>query len=156
MQTDILRPDAVIVAVERLGAADLQHTCLVCQTLRTPIVVLTDDGDVRTMHQASRAGVAAYVIRNAEPTRLTAILLAALMRFRARAVIQTSLSELRDQMPEPDLIAAARHRIMRELHVSETQARQRLSRFATVRRLEPPRAARQLLDAACLEFLLAP
>lgn len=155
LQADMLRPDAILVSVDRLDVDALRHTCLACQTLHIPIVVLTEDADARTMHKASRAGVAAYVVSNTKPARLSAILRAALLRFRSQATLKTALSALRDQLPDENLIASAHHRIMRELRVPEVLARQRLGRYATMQGIELARAARQILDAACMEPLLA-
>jgi AmiR/NasT family two-component response regulator len=155
MQADILRPDVILVAVARLDVDTLRHTCLVCQTLPIPMVVLTGDPDARTMHKASRAGVAAYVVGNTPPARLSTILHTALLRYRAQATLKTALGALRDQLPEENLIASAQHRIMRELRMPEVLARQRLGRYATTQGVALSKAARQILDASCMEPLLA-
>jgi response regulator NasT len=154
-QADILRPDVILIAVDRLGMDILRDTCLACQTLPIPIVVLTEDADARTMHKANRAGVAAYVVGNTQPARLSAILRTAMLRFRSHVSLKTALGALRDQLPRENLIASAHHRIMRELRVPEALARQRLARYATIQDIELVRAARQILDAPCMEPLLA-
>jgi len=154
-QADILRPDVILISVDRLGMDLLRDTCQACQTLPIPIVVLTEDADARTMHKANRAGVAAYVVGNTQVARLTVILRTALLRYRSQLTLKTALGALRDQLPAENLIASAHHRIMRELRVPEALARQRLGRYATIQDIELARAARQILDASCMEPLLA-
>lgn len=143
-----LRPDVVIVDTESPSRDTLEQLALLGEIAPHPVVMFADQGDLPTIEAAVHAGVAAYVVDQADATRLAPIIDLARARFAEDARLRQRLAAAEQQLAERKLIERAKGILMDKRRLSENDAYQALRRQAMREGLRIADLARQLIQAA--------
>lgn len=122
--------DVIIVDANAPGRDTLEQISLMSRTLEKPVVVLGAQKDQRSIQEAMRAGVSAYVAHTVHSEDLTAIIQVAAARFAEHKRLRDDLKEAIHQLAERKLVDRAKGILMEDHGYSEADAYKRMRSMA--------------------------
>lgn len=122
--------DVIIVDADAPGRDTLEQISLMSATLEKPVVVLGARKDQRSIDEAMRAGVSAYVSHTVQGEDLSCIIQVAAARFAEHKRLRNELKEAKDQLAERKLVDKAKGILMTDHGYSEPDAYKRMRNMA--------------------------
>ena len=122
--------DVIIVDANAPGRDTLEQISLMSTTLDKPVVVLGAQKDRRSIMEAMRAGVSAYVAHTVQGEDLSGIIQVAAARFAEHKKLRDELKEVRSQLSERKLVDRAKGILMADHNCSEPEAYKRMRSMA--------------------------
>jgi len=122
--------DVIIVDANAPGRDTLEQISLMSTTLEKPVVVLSAQKDQRSIQEAMRAGVSAYVARTVQGEDLSGIIHVAAARFAEHKKLRDELKEAKSQLSERRLVDRAKAILMADHGYSEPDAYKRMRNMA--------------------------
>ena len=122
--------DVIIVDADAPGRDTLEQISLMSTTLEKPVVVLSGQKDERSIKEAMRAGVSAYVSHTIQGEDLSGIIQVAAARFAEHKRLRNELKEAKDQLAERKLVDRAKGILMTDHAYSEAEAYKRMRSMA--------------------------
>ena len=122
--------DVIIVDANAPGRDTLEQISLMSTTLEKPVVVLGAQKDQRSIEEAMRAGVSAYVSHTIQGEDLSGIIRVATARFAEHKRLRDELKEARSQLAERKLVDKAKGILMAGHGYSEADAYKRMRSMA--------------------------
>lgn len=122
--------DVIIVDANAPGRDTLEQISLMSTTLEKPVVVLGAQSDQRSIQEAMRAGVSAYVAHTVQGEDLSGIIHVAAARFAEHKRLRDELKEAKDQLAERKLVDRAKGILMEDHGYSEPEAYKRMRNLA--------------------------
>ena len=122
--------DVIIVDANAPGRDTLEQISLMSTALEKPVVVLGAQKDQRSIREAMRAGVSAYVAHAIQGEDLSAIIDVAAARFAEHKRLRDELKEAKSQLAERKLVDRAKGILMADHGYSEPDAYKRMRSMA--------------------------
>ena len=122
--------DVIIVDANAPGRDTLEQISLMSTTLEKPVVVLGAQNDQRSIEEAMRAGVSAYVSHTVQGEDLSGIIRVAAARFSEHKRLRDELKEAKSQLAERKLVDRAKGILMADHGYSEPDAYKRMRSMA--------------------------
>lgn len=122
--------DVIIVDANAPGRDTLEQISLMSMTLEKPVVVLGAQKDQRSIQEAMRAGVSAYVAHAIQGEDLSGIIQVAAARFAEHKRLRDELKEAKSQLAERKLVDRAKGILMADHGYSEPDAYKRMRSMA--------------------------
>lgn len=122
--------DVIIVDANAPGRDTLEQISLMSTRLEKPVVVLGAQKDQRSILEAMRAGVSAYVSHAIQGEDLSGIVQVAAARFAEHKRLRDELKEAKSQLVERKLVDRAKGILMEDHGYSEADAYQRMRSMA--------------------------
>ena len=122
--------DVIIVDANAPGRDTLEQISLMSKTLEKPVVVLGAQNDTRSIQEAMRAGVSAYVSHTVQGEDLSGIIQVAAARFSEHKRLRDELKEAKSQLAERKLVDRAKSILMEDHGYSEPDAYKRMRSMA--------------------------
>ena len=122
--------DVIIVDANAPGRDTLEQISLMSTTLEKPVVVLGAQKDQRSIDEAMRAGVSAYVSHTVQGEDLSGIIRVAAARFSEHKRLRDELKEARSQLAERRLVDKAKGILIADHGYSEPDAYKRMRNMA--------------------------
>ncbi|MGB7597044.1 MAG: ANTAR domain-containing protein [Gallionella sp.] len=122
--------DVIIVDANAPGRDTLEQIILMSSTLEKPVVVLGAQNDQRSIREAMRAGVSAYVAHTVQGEDLSGIIHVAAARFAEHKKLRDELKEAKSQLAERKLVDRAKNILMADHGYSEPDAYKRMRNMA--------------------------
>lgn len=122
--------DVIIVDANAPGRDTLEQISLMSMTLEKPVVVLGAQKDQRSIQEAMRAGVSAYVAHAIQGEDLSGIIQVAAARFAEHKRLRDELKEAKSQLAERKLVDRAKAILMADHGYSEPDAYKRMRSIA--------------------------
>jgi len=122
--------DVIIVDANAPGRDTLEQISLMSTTLEKPVVVLGGQKDQRSIQEAMRAGVSAYVAHTVQGEDLSGIIEVAAARFSEHKRLRDELKEAKDQLAERKLVDRAKGILMADHGYNEADAYKRMRSMA--------------------------
>jgi len=122
--------DVIIVDANAPGRDTLEQISLMSNTLEKPVVVLGGQKDQRSIQEAMRAGVSAYVAHTVQGEDLSGIIEVAAARFSEHKRLRDELKEAKDQLAERKLVDRAKGILMADHGYNEADAYKRMRSMA--------------------------
>ena len=122
--------DVIIVDANAPGRDTLEQISLMSTTLEKPVVVLGAQKDQRSIEEAMRAGVSAYVSHTIQGEDLSGIIRVAAARFSEHKRLRDELKEARSQLAERKLVDKAKGILIADHGYSEADAYKRMRSMA--------------------------
>lgn len=142
--------DAIIVDTDLPDRDALESMRQMSEDNPRPIVMFAEKSDRRTISDAIKAGVSAYVVDGVDPKRLTTIMDVAIARFREFQSMRTELDEMRGKLADRRDIDKAKGILMKRKGMSESDAYGALRSMAMNNNQSIGEVARSLIAAAQL------
>jgi response regulator NasT len=143
-----LQADMVIVDAESDARDALEHVVMATRDERRPIVMFTNDNDMRPMNDAVAAGVTAYIVAGLAPERIHPILTVAMARFKHEQALLAELDNARLALSDRKLVDRAKGLLMQRHGLSEQEAYAKLRKAAMNKGLKLADMAQQMIDVA--------
>jgi response regulator NasT len=109
---DAASADVIIVDANAPGRDTLEQISLMSTTLEKPVVVLGGHKDHRSIQEAMRAGVSAYVAHTVQSEDLSSIIQVAAARFTEHKRLRDELKEAKSELAERKLVDRAKNILM--------------------------------------------
>jgi response regulator NasT len=122
--------DVIIVDANAPGRDTLEQISLMSKTLEKPVVVLGAQKDQRSIQEAMRAGVSAYVSHTIQGEDLSGIIQVAAARFAEHKRLRDELKEAKNQLTERKLVDQAKGILITDHGYSEADAYKRMRSLA--------------------------
>jgi response regulator NasT len=122
--------DVIIVDANAPGRDTLEQISLMSTALEKPVVVLGAQNDQRSIEEAMRAGVSAYVAHTIQGEDLSGIIQVAAARFAEHKKLRDELKEAKNQLSERRLVDRAKGILMADHGYSEPDAYKRMRSMA--------------------------
>lgn len=122
--------DVIIVDANAPGRDTLEQISLMSTMLEKPVVVLGAQKDQRSIEEAMRAGVSAYVAHTVQGEDLSGIIRVAAARFSEHKRLRDELKEAKNQLVERKLVDRAKGILMADHGYSEPEAYKRMRGMA--------------------------
>ena len=122
--------DVIIVDADAPGRDTLEQISLMSTTLEKPVVVLGGQKDQRSIQEAMRAGVSAYVAHTIQGEDLSGIIQVAAARFAEHKRLRDELREVKDQLAERKQVDRAKGILIADHGYSEAEAYKRMRSLA--------------------------
>ncbi|MGH8631074.1 MAG: ANTAR domain-containing response regulator [Burkholderiales bacterium] len=145
-----LKPDVIIIDTNSPDRDTLEHVCVITQNAPRPIVMFAADGDARTIREAVRAGVSAYVVDGLSADRVQPIIDAAVARFEQLQSLRSELASAQTQLTDRKRIERAKGILMKQKGLSEDEAHRWLRKAAMDENLKLAEVADHVIRAARL------
>jgi response regulator NasT len=127
---DAASADVIIVDANAPGRDTLEQISLMSTTLEKPVVVLGGHKDHRSIQEAMRAGVSAYVAHTVQSEDLSSIIQVAAARFTEHKRLRDELKEAKSELAERKLVDRAQNILMTDHGFSEPDAYKRMRSMA--------------------------
>lgn len=122
--------DVIIVDANAPGRDMLEQISLMSAALEKPVVVLGAQKDQRSIQEAMRAGVSAYVAHTVQGEDLSGIIQVAAARFAEHKRLRDELKEAKSQLAERKLVDRAKGILMADHGYGEADAYKRMRSMA--------------------------
>lgn len=122
--------DVIIVDANAPGRDTLEQISLMSATLEKPVVVLSARKDQRSIQEAMRAGVSAYVAHTVHGEDLSGIIHVAAARFSEHKKLRDELRKAKNQLSERKRVDRAKNILMADHGYSEPDAYKRMRSMA--------------------------
>ena len=121
-EVDALKPDIIVIDIESPNRDILESLHMISHYDPKPIVMFSAQGDTEMINLSVKSGVSAYVVGDADPSRVKPILDAAVARFLVYQQLKDELSETKHQLESRKVIDQAKRLLMKSRNLSEEQA----------------------------------
>jgi response regulator NasT len=129
-QVNDLKPDMVVIDIESPDRDILDSLHTLSSFNPKPIVMFAEQEDSETITQSVKSGVSAYVCGNADPTRVRAILDAALARFEDYQSVKQELVTTKHKLEAKQLVDKAKRLLISTKNMNEEDAFHALRKMA--------------------------
>ena len=143
-------PDVVIIDLESPDRDTLEGMARLHKGHARPIVMFVDESDSESIRSAVRAGVAAYVVKGADPERIRPVLEVAIARFEQFQALKGELREARASLEQRKVVERAKGLLMERRQLPEQEAYASLRKMAMSRNLRIAEVARRVIEMADL------
>jgi response regulator NasT len=143
-----IQPDVIIVDLQSPDRDTLEQMREINRHQPRPVVMFADDGDSRTIEQAVRAGVSAYVVDGLNAKRVRPLLDVAIARFREYKALRDELEKAKTSLAERKVVERAKGLLMKRRGCSEEEAYQALRKLAMDQNRRLAEVAENLLSVA--------
>lgn len=143
-----IQPDVIIVDLQSPDRDTLEQMREINRHQPRPVVMFADDGDSRTIEQAVRAGVSAYVVDGLNAKRVRPLLDVAIARFREYQALRNELEQAKTSLAERKVIERAKGLLMERRGCSEEEAYRALRKLAMDQNRRLAEVAENLLSVA--------
>ncbi|MEK6244773.1 MAG: ANTAR domain-containing protein [Pseudomonadota bacterium] len=143
-----LRPDVIVIDTESPTRDVLEHLVTVSQSSPRPIVMFATDSGGKTIREAVRAGVSAYIVDGLDAGRVNSIVQVACARFEEFQRLKAELAEANLKLSKRKLVERAKGLLMQSRGMSEDDAYHALRKLAMSKKLRLGDVAQQLIDSA--------
>lgn len=117
-----LKPDIIVMDIESPDRDILDSLHTLSNFNPKPIVMFSEQEDSKVITQSVKCGVSAYVCGNADPSRVRAILDAALARFDDYQTVKQELVTTKNQLEAKRTIDQAKRLLISNKNMSEEEA----------------------------------
>jgi len=142
------RPDVVIVDMDSPDRDTLEDMRRVTHENPRPIVMFVEEEDPASIRSAVQAGVAAYVVKGANPERIRPVLDVACARFEEFQALRDELARVRTTLEDRKSIERAKGILMSRRAMSEKDAYEALRKMAMNQGKRIGEVARNVISAA--------
>ena len=122
--------DLIIMDADAPGRDTLEQISLMSTTLEKPVVVLSGQRDSRSIQEAMRAGVSAYVAHSIQGEDLSGIIQVAAARFAEHKRLRDELKQAKSQLSDRIQVDRAKGILMADHGFSEEEAYKRMRSMA--------------------------
>jgi response regulator NasT len=122
--------DVIIVDADAPGRDTLEQISLMSRTLEKPVVVLSGQKDQKSIQQAMRAGVSAYVAHTIQGEDLSGVIQVAAARFSEHKRLRDELKEAKNELADRKSVDRAKGMLMADHGYSEPEAYKRMRSMA--------------------------
>lgn len=129
-EVDKLKPDIIVIDIESPSRDILDSLHTISNFAPKPIVMFSDEQDTEVINQSVRSGVSAYVVGDADPTRVRSILDAAVARFSEYQKIRQELDDTKSELQAHRVINQAKRSLMASQQLSEDEAYNAMRKMA--------------------------
>ena len=143
-----IQPDVIIVDLQSPDRDTLEQMREINRHQPRPVVMFADDGDSRTIEQAVRAGVSAYVVDGLNGKRVRPLLDVAIARFREYQALRDELEKAKSSLAERKLVERAKGLLMKRRGCSEEEAYKALRKLAMDQNKRLAEVAENVLSVA--------
>ncbi len=144
------QPDLVIVDMDSPDRDILEDMRRIHAERPRPIVMFVEQEDSDSIRSAVRAGVAAYVVKGANPERIRPILEVACARFEEYQALRSELDKVRTTLADRKSVDRAKGILMEKRGMSEEEAFRTLRSMAMDQGKRLGEVARHVISAADL------
>jgi two-component system, response regulator / RNA-binding antiterminator len=123
-------PDVIVIACDSADRDALENLREVSQANPRPVVMFADRSAPGLAEQATRAGVAAYVVDGLAPSRVRPILEAAMTRFSLMQQLRGDLAKAKASLESRKAVDRAKGLLMKERGLDEDAAYRLLRKLA--------------------------
>ena len=123
-------PDVIVIACDSADRDTLESLREVSQTNPRPVVMFADRSEPGLGEQATRAGVAAYVVDGLAPARVRPVLEVAMTRFALMQQLRGDLAKAQASLESRKIIDRAKGLLMKERGLDEEAAYRLLRKLA--------------------------
>jgi len=141
-------PDIIVIDMDSPDRAILEHLHTINTVRPIPIVMFTNNGDSKTIREAVKAGVTAYVVDSMHAGRVNPILNTAMARFEELQSIRRELEKARDSLEQRRMVDQAKGILMKQMGYDEETAYRTLRKSAMDRNMKLIDLARSIITAA--------
>lgn len=145
---DACQPDLIIVDMDSPDRDTLEDMARITSERPRPIVMFVEEEDSECIRTAVRAGVAAYVVKGANPERIRPVLEVACARFDEYQALRDELARVRTALADRKSVDRAKGVLMAKRGMSEDEAYAALRKTAMNQGRTLGDVARSVLDAA--------
>lgn len=147
-EVERIQPDVIIVDLQSPDRDTLEQMREINRHQPRPVVMFADDSDSRTIEQAVRAGVSAYVVDGLNAKRVRPLLDVAIARFREYQALRNELEQAKTSLAERKVIERAKGLLMQRRGCSEEEAYRALRKLAMDQNRRLAEVAENLLSVA--------
>ncbi|TAN71926.1 MAG: ANTAR domain-containing protein [Gallionella sp.] len=122
--------DVIVADAYASGRGTPEQISLIPAKLEVPVVVLDAQNDPRSIREAMRAGISAYVAHAVHDEDLSAIIQVASARFAEHKRLHDELNKVKNQLAERKLLDRAKGILMADHGYSEADAYKRMRGMA--------------------------
>jgi response regulator NasT len=144
------QPDIVIVDMDSPDRDTLEDMRRITSENPRPIVMFVEEDDADSIRTAVRAGVAAYVVKGANPQRIRPVLEVACARFEEFQALRSELARVRSTLEDRKSVERAKGILMSKRGMSEEAAFAALRKLAMNQGKRLGEVARSVIAAADL------
>jgi response regulator NasT len=145
-----IEPDIIIVDMQLPGRDTLEHMHSISREQPRPIVMFAEEGDSKTIEEAVRAGVSAYVVDGLSASRVKPVIDVAVARFREFHALRAELDKTKATLEERKVVDRAKGILMKQRNCSEDAAYQLLRKVAMDSNKRIIDVARNIIEMASL------
>lgn len=142
------RPDVVIVDMDSPDRDILEDMRRINAENPRPIVMFVEEEDATSIRSAVQAGVAAYVVKGANPERIRPVLEVACARFEEYQALRSELDRMRTTLEDRKSVDRAKGILMQKRGMSEEEAYRALRKLAMDQGKRLGEVARHVISAA--------
>jgi len=139
------KPDVIVVDIDSPDRDTLEDVHLASRGDPRPIVLFTDDSDKKTMDQAIKAGITAYVVDGLSQSRIKSVIDVAIARFEEYQSLRNELDETKSKLADRKDIDIAKGLLQKQHNMTEDQAYQALRKIAMDQKVTIGATARNLI-----------
>jgi response regulator NasT len=121
-EVDDIKPDIVVIDIESPNRDILESLDTISHYNPKPIVMFSAQEDTEMINLSVKAGVSAYVVGDADPSRVKPILDAAVARFLAYQQLKNELNDTKSQLESRKVVDQAKRLLMKNKNLTEDQA----------------------------------
>lgn len=129
-QVDELQPDIIVIDIESPSRDILESLHTMSHFAPKPVVMFSDEQDTEVINQSVRSGVSAYVVGDADPSRVRSILDAAVARFTEYQRLKQELDNTKQELVSRKVIEQAKVLLMEQRGLTEKEAYGALRKMA--------------------------
>lgn len=144
------RPDMVIVDMDSPDRDTLEDMRRINAENPRPIVMFVEEEDAASIRSAVQAGVAAYVVKGANPERIRPVLDVACARFEEYQALRGELDRMRTTLADRKSVDRAKGILMTKRGMTEDEAYRTLQKMAMDQGKRLGEVARHVISAADL------
>lgn len=124
------KPDVIVVASDSPDRDTLESLRESTQANPRPVVMFVDRSEPGFGEEATRAGVAAYIVDGLQPARVRSILEVAMSRFQLMQQLRVDLAKAQSDLASRKTVERAKGLLMKERQVGEEEAYALLRKLA--------------------------
>lgn len=128
-----LRPDVILIETESPSRDTLEHLAAIGRDMPRPVLMFAKDSDSRTIREAMRAGVSAYVVDGLKADRVQPLVEVAMARFEEYRELKRERDEATRKLSDRITIDRAKGVLMKARGLDEDAAYNALRKLAMER-----------------------
>ena len=144
------RPDMIIVDMDSPDRDTLEDMRRINAENPRPIVMFVEEEDAASIRSAVQAGVAAYVVKGANPERIRPVLDVACARFEEYQALRSELDRMRTTLADRKSVDRAKGILMTKRGMNENEAYRTLQKMAMDQGKRLGEVARHVISVADL------
>lgn len=121
-EVDTFQPDIIVIDIESPNRDMLECLHTIADFNPKPVVMFSEQEDPELISLSVKSGVSAYVVGDADTTRVKSILDVAVARFYEYQKLKDELTETKQKLESRKIIDQAKHLLMEKRSMSEKEA----------------------------------